>query len=138
MSRDLIELISEDQRKELLVEARKALSLAYSPYSEVKVGAALIGSSGRIYSGGNIGNTCSTLNCCAEQAAIIQAVLAKDYPLKALAIVQNSEQICPPCGRCLQLLAEFATEMVIITTSKVWLLSYMLPVPFKRTESRFS
>jgi cytidine deaminase len=128
------------QQSELLLAADAAFSLSYSPYSLTKIAAALRGFSGRIYSGGNIGNSCSALNCCAEQVAIIQAVIAKDYPFQAIAIVQNSNQACPPCGRCLQLLAEFSTDMTIISrhgeTPVVWRLSYLLPIPFRRTEGQ--
>lgn len=133
------DLLSYEEEQALLAEAKKALSLSYAPYSNVNVGAALLSRSGRTYIGANIGNSCSTLNCCAEQAAIIRAVLVKDYPFKAIAVVQSSEGACPPCGRCLQLLAEFSDEMVIIGLDREgpvrWRLSYLLPVPFRRSES---
>jgi cytidine deaminase len=121
---------------QLLRSAGEALEKSYSPYSDVRVGAALMGASGRIWIGANIGNSCSTLNCCAEQAAIVQAVLAKDYPFLAIATVQNSGKACSPCGRCLQLLAEFAPDMTVLTRDEEkvdhWPLSYLLPIPFRR------
>jgi cytidine deaminase len=106
--------IDGDERNALLRAAHEAAEQSYSPYSGVKVGAALRTASGRIWLGANIGNSCSTLNCCAEQVAIVQAVLAKDYPFTAIAVVQKMGPLCPPCGRCLQLLAEFSENMNIV------------------------
>ena len=122
----------------LLKLAEDAQRVAYSPYTTRAIGAALVGASGRVYIGANIGNNCSTLNCCAEQAAIIQAVLARDFPFKAIAVMQNTPTPCPPCGRCLQLLSEFVVDMPIFTRGGrelvSWSLAYLLPVPFKRDE----
>jgi homotetrameric cytidine deaminase len=129
--------IDENVKLSLVQAADAALDLAYSPYSDNKVGAALLCTSGKIWTGGNVGNACSTLNCCAEQTCSIQAVMAKDYPFVAIAIVQKSGRHCLPCGRCLQLLSEFASDMAIITREhgeiKVWPLSYLLPQPFIRS-----
>jgi cytidine deaminase len=123
-------------KEKLLVAAEGALELAYSPYSKGKVGAALLGASGRIYLGANIGNMCSTLNCCAEQAAIVQGALVRDFPFRAIAVVQNSSLACPPCGRCLQLLAEFSLDIPVITRSDGklidWRLNFLLPIRFRR------
>jgi len=120
----------------LLEKAAEAMRLAYSPYSGHRVGAALLTRDGTVYLGANIGNACSTLNCCAEQVALNQAVMSGKTAFVAIAVVQSSGQPCPPCGRCLQLLAEFADDMIIATrddgTLREWPLKYLLPVPFKR------
>jgi len=127
----------DDSQQTLLNAADESLGRSYSPYSDTRVGAALLSTSGRLWLGANIGNSCSTLNCCAEQVAIVQAVMAKDHPFLAIAIVQSSGKPCPPCGRCLQLLAEFSNDMAIITSDSgqpvQWSLSHLLPVPFRRT-----
>lgn len=120
----------------LLADAKKAMSLAHSPYSSNRVGAALLSSSGRVWLGANIGNSCSTLNCCAEQCCIIQAVMNGEKAFRAIAVVQQTSSECFPCGRCLQLLSEFATNLVVVTENDQGValrkLSELLPHPYKR------
>jgi len=132
----MAQIIDNAQKSALILRAEEALNLSYSPYSGIRVGAALLTQSGHVWSAGNIGNACSTLNCCAEQAAIIQAVVAKDTQFRAIAIVENSGRLCPPCGRCLQLLAEFSEEMAVLGKDqngiREWKLQYLLPNPFRR------
>jgi cytidine deaminase len=126
----------------LLREANRAMELAYSPYSMNKVGAALLTDSGKVFVGANIGNSCAALNCCAEQAAIVQAVLSGNVHFSAIAVVRSSGETCVPCGRCLQLLSEFADEMFVFSNQDdqvvEWNLTFLLPVPFRRDESRLT
>ena len=127
-----------EQKEYLITQAFKALDFAYSPYSGNKVGASIASHTGKIYQGANIGNACSPLNICAEQVAIGNALMNSDLDFMAIAIVQNSGEICFPCGRCLQLLSEFADDMLILSYDganiKEYRLKTLLPVPYRRKE----
>lgn len=131
--------MTDTYRANLIREAECSMQKSYSPYSNNKVGAALITETGQIYLGANIGNACSTLNCCAEQVAVSAAVMSEDMKFKAIAIVQSSGDSCLPCGRCLQLLSEFADDMIVLTKNAgaivEYQLKFLLPVPFRRSET---
>lgn len=130
--------MKEQDKENLIKESQNALAKSYSPYSNNKVGAALLAGIGRIYLGANIGNACSTLNCCAEQVALSSAVMNNDLEFVAIAVVQASGDPCLPCGRCLQLLSEFADDMLILFTNGTkiteYSLKYLLPLPCRRSE----
>lgn len=131
-------MLTINTKKMLLDKAREALNRSYVPYSGNRVGAAILTANNNIYVGANIGNSCSTLNCCAEQVAVNSAVMSSDHELVAIAICKAVQEPCFPCGRCLQILAEFADDMVILTESKDGMiensLKFLLPVPFRRTK----
>ena len=98
------------------IEARKN---AYTPYSHFTVGAALLGKSGRIYTGCNIENAAFTPTNCAERTAFFQAVSQGEREFSAIAIVggragEICAQICPPCGICRQVMREFCTDDFLI------------------------
>lgn len=92
--------------------AKNASQRAYSPYSGIKVGAAVSDESGRVFTGCNIENASYGLTLCAERVAIASAVAAGATHISALsvAICVDGEQVekFTPCGACLQFLAEFA------------------------------
>lgn len=100
----------------LKADAIQAARNAYSPYSRLKVGAALLSSNGNIYMGCNVENASFTIGACAERAAITAAVLAegKDFRLKSIAVVafnENGDSLpITPCGACRQALIEFGKE----------------------------
>ena len=97
--------------KELLLKAIEARSFAYAPYSDHKVGAALVGKSGKIYTGCNVENAAYTPTNCAERTAIFKAVSEGEREFTAIAIVggkgEEIADFCAPCGICRQVLAEF-------------------------------
>jgi homotetrameric cytidine deaminase len=128
--------ITKEQKKCLIKNAKKAMQFSYSSYSGNKVGVALLSQSGAIYTGANMGNSCSSLNVCAEQIAIGVAMMHSDLKLSALALVSSSGEHCVPCGRCLQLLSEFADDMIILSSIGSDLieykLKYLLPKPYRR------
>ena len=136
LRREAWQLIDNKLKRTLISQARYATKKAYSPYSNNKVGVALLTSKGNIYIGANIGNACSSLNCCAEQIAIAGAVMNKDMKFIAMALFQSPGGYCLPCGRCLQLMSEFASEMSILTAKgriiKEYELRRLLPFPYKR------
>ncbi|RDY25092.1 cytidine deaminase [Romboutsia weinsteinii] len=101
----------------LLVEkAFEAQSFAYVPYSGFKVGAAILGTNGKIYQGCNIENAAFTPTNCAERTAIFKAVSEGQKEFTAIAIVGNKGDLkegegdyCAPCGVCRQVIAEFCS-----------------------------
>lgn len=97
--------------KQLLELAAKAREKAYAPYSGFRVGAALLGKSGKIYTGCNVENAAYTPTNCAERTAVFKAVSEGEKEFAAIAIVggkgEEIADFCAPCGICRQVLAEF-------------------------------
>jgi len=98
----------------LLKLAASASLKSYSPYSNLKVGAAIQSTSGKYYSGCNIENVSYPLGSCAEQSAISAMILQGDTQIKSILIYANSPSQITPCGGCRQRIAEFATSKTII------------------------
>lgn len=92
--------------EELIVEAKKAREYAYAPYSNFKVGAALMTKSGKIYSGCNIENAAYGPTNCAERTAFFKAVSEGERDFAKIAIVGGKAN-CAPCGVCRQVMMEF-------------------------------
>ncbi len=100
--------------QKLIEAAGKARAGAYAPYSHFKVGAALITPDGQIFSGANVENASYGLTMCAERVAIFQAVAARCRDIAAIAVVTDREEPAPPCGACLQVLAEFGPDTKVV------------------------
>lgn len=102
----------KDINKELMKKAIEATKFSYVPYSEFRVGAALLTKDGTIYTGCNIENASYTPTNCAERTAIFKAVSEGVTEFSKIAIVGgpkgNLLDQCPPCGVCRQVIAEFA------------------------------
>lgn len=100
--------------KELVQAAIEATKMAYVPYSNFYVGAALLTKDGKIFTGCNIENASYTPSNCAERTAIFKAVSEGHKEFTKIAVVggpnRNLENYCPPCGVCRQVIAEFAEE----------------------------
>ncbi len=97
---------------EFLLSLAKAARLnAYAPYSHFAVGAAVLGRSGRVYTGCNVENLSFGLTICAERAALFSAVSAGEQEFTHIAIVADSSTPVSPCGACRQVLAEFGTGL---------------------------
>lgn len=119
--------------KDLMELAKKARENAYIPYSKFAVGAALLASSGKVYTGANIENASYGLTLCAERTAIVKAVSEGEREFSCIAIVADTSEPVLPCGACLQVMAEFHIDKLIlgnlITTREVKL-SELLPHNF--------
>ena len=106
--------INEDINEVLVKAAIDATKYAYVPYSNFKVGAAILAENGKIYTGCNIENASYSPTNCAERTAIFKAVSEGVIKFKKIAVVGgpngNLENYCPPCGVCRQVISEFADE----------------------------
>ena len=95
--------------KELMVAANEARKFAYTPYSNFKVGAALLTKSEKLYTGCNIENAAYTPTVCAERTAFFKAVSSGERDFCAIAVAGGKDgvEFCTPCGVCRQVMAEF-------------------------------
>ena len=94
--------------RELILAAAKARRRAVAPYSNFKVGAALLTKRGEIIAGANVESASYGLTCCAERVALFNALTGGKTNFVALAIVARVPGGPMPCGACRQLLAEYA------------------------------
>lgn len=97
---------------ELLEAAKQARGNAYTPYSNFRVGAALLTKDGRIFLGANVENSSYGATICAERSALAAAVSSGARSFAAIAIVgapggEKADAPCPPCGICRQVMSEF-------------------------------
>jgi cytidine deaminase len=98
----------------LVEAARKARSHAYSPYSKVRIGAAVLTADGSVFTGANIENSSYGLSCCAERTAIFKAVSEGRRRIVAMAVVGKSDHYTRPCGACRQVMVEFNPRMRVL------------------------
>jgi homotetrameric cytidine deaminase len=100
---------SNARLKTLLNEARKAAKRSYSPYSEFKVGAALLLKNGEVVTGTNVESISYGLTICAERSALVSAIsrFGPKMRIEAVAVSNLNDGASPPCGACLQMLSEF-------------------------------
>ncbi len=102
--------------QELIAQAIEARKRAYAPYSRYKVGAALLGKSGKVYMGCNVENASYSHTVCAERTAILKAVSEGELEFEAIAVVTRNGG--SPCGACRQVMVEFAPELTIYIGDK--------------------
>ena len=96
----------------LISEAKKAREQAYTPYSNFKVGAALVTKDGKIYHGCNIENAGYSATNCAERTAFFRAVYEGEREFSKIAVVgapagMEADLFTAPCGVCRQVMMEF-------------------------------
>lgn len=120
---------------ELIKLAQGACQNAYAPYSNFKVGAAILTINGKVFTGCNVENASYGLTICAERVAVTKAVSEGIKDFTKLAVYAETENLCTPCGACRQFLAEFNTHMSIIIGNhrgemKVIALTELLPFSF--------
>lgn len=122
-------------REALVTAARAAMEHSHSPYSRFRVGAALLGDDGKIYTGTNVENASYGLSICAERTAVFKAVSEGCRRFTACAVVTETDAPTPPCGACRQVLQEFAPGLEIHLAGRsgaveTRMLTELLPRPF--------
>lgn len=126
-------------KTELKKMAIAAMEFSYSPYSNKKIGASIVLSNGKSYSGCNIENASYGGTVCAERVAIWKAFSENksDIKITEVFVASNESEPWPPCGFCRQVLAEFATPETQVTlinlqnTEKTYKFKDLLPLAFK-------
>jgi cytidine deaminase len=118
----------------LISAARAAQAVAYAPYSNFRVGAALESQDGAVFSGCNIENASYGLTICAERAAVCAAVSAGVTRFRRAVVVSDVDPPAAPCGACRQVLAEFGLDLPIdgvgSRATVRWRLAELLPAAF--------
>ncbi|MCL2048437.1 MAG: cytidine deaminase [Defluviitaleaceae bacterium] len=108
--------------KLLAKSALEAMERSYSPYSNFRVGAALLTKDGKIYQGANIESAAYSPTNCAERTALFKAVSEGEREFAAIAVAGalrgGEPQYCYPCGVCRQMLNEFFTDDVAVVVVK--------------------
>jgi len=115
-----------------------AMERAYAPYSQFRVGAALVGGNGAVFVGCNVENAAYPAGVCAERAALAAAVASGVRQFELLVVATEADDPTPPCGMCRQALVEFAPTLAIVSYTRTgaeadWNLATLLPHPFTPT-----
>lgn len=135
------EAISDLTCRALIQAATEAMKHAYTPYSSFRVGAALLATNSKVYTGCNIENAAYGPSNCAERTAFFKAVSEGVRSFAAIAIVGGKDgvitELCPPCGVCRQVMAEFCKAdnfFIILARSPedywIYTLEELLPMGF--------
>ena len=121
--------------EELIQKATAVRLRGYAPYSKYLVGAALLTSDGKIFTGCNVENGVLGLSICAERVAITQAVAEGHRKFEQIVIAASP--LAPPCGSCRQFMIEFGDQIQVVSIdtstqeSKSWTSGELLPDYFK-------
>ncbi len=125
---------------DLVKIAFEAMEKAYSPYSHCKVGAALLTSEGKVYTGCNVENASYGATNCAERTAFFKAISEGEREFSKIAIVGGLEGVVTnmfmPCGVCRQVMDEFCDRDFEVLVAKdrenfeIFTLSQLLPLSF--------
>ena len=92
----------------LIAAAINAMPLAYAPYSQFQVGAAIEDENGHIHTGVNVENAAYPVGSCAEAGAIAAMIGAGGRKITRIAVAGRGGLLCTPCGGCRQRIREFA------------------------------
>ena len=106
--------MEKEMINQLIDTAIHQLKYSYTPYSNFKVGAALLAKNGQVYTGCNIENAVYPVGTCAERTAMSKAVSEGHTDFVRIVIAGRSSDYCYPCGMCRQFMKEFAPEMQVI------------------------
>jgi cytidine deaminase len=108
-------MITQEMKEKLLKEAVDASKYAHCPYSNFRVGAAVLTASGKIYKGGNIENVSYGATVCAERVAIWKAVSEGEDVFQAIAVIGPGSEEAYPCAQCRQVMVEFGLDWLVIS-----------------------
>jgi cytidine deaminase len=129
-------MIDANMKKNLLSAAVKAGQHSYSPYSNFRVGAAVLTKGGKVYGGTNIENVSYGGTVCAERVAVWKAVSEGEKEIEAIAVIGPASSEAYPCALCRQVMLEFGLDMLVISGDAQGnylgekTLSELVPFPF--------
>lgn len=120
---------------QLIDIATEVREMAYAPYSNFKVGAAVESESGDVYTGCNIESASYGLTVCAERVAIWKGISRGEKRFGRIAVVVDTEELTPPCGVCRQIIWEFCGDVPVILSNlhgktETVMMSELLPRAF--------
>jgi cytidine deaminase len=119
----------------LVAVAREARERAVAPFSNFKVGAALVAKGGRVYGGCNVENASYGLTVCAERVALLKALSEGERVFEMIVVVADTADPTPPCGACRQLLWEYCGDIPVVLANLQKVtgrhqMRDLLPLPF--------
>jgi cytidine deaminase len=129
--------VSAAMRERLFRAARKVMKNAYAPFSNFRVGAAILTSKDQVFVGCNVENSSYGMTNCAERTAIFSAIAkgGPDLEIQAVAVVNDQGVPCSPCGACRQVIYEFGPRAIIFYQGekgpKQSLITDLLPEGFR-------
>ena len=140
--------LTEELKADMIRQASQILHNSYAPYSHYNVAAAVLMSSGKIYTGVNVESSLLSCTICAERNAIFHAVASGEKKILAVAIVgglnaaekeTDFDEYCTPCGVCRQVLSEFCDKDLKVILGKpekitVTTLEELLPYSFGKAD----
>lgn len=133
----MMDVLPGDERTITMLRERAfaAMERAYAPYSNFKVGAALLGTDGSVTEGCNVENASYPASMCAERTAISAAVARGIRGFDALVVTTEADEPTPPCGICRQVLEEFSPHLIVMSFTRDgrearWTLDELLPKAF--------
>lgn len=100
--------------KELVAAATAVRENAYAPFSEFRVGSALLTDDGQIIAGSNVESASYGLTVCAERVAVWNAISQGKRKIVKIAVVADTESLTPPCGVCRQIIWEFGGDIPVV------------------------
>ncbi|MBK8813588.1 MAG: cytidine deaminase [Acidobacteria bacterium] len=123
------------EKEELIKRALDVRERAYAPFSNFKVGAAVVAGDGTIFTGCNVESASYGLTVCAERVAIWKAVSEGATHFTHIAVVADTEELTPPCGVCRQIIWEFCGDIPVTFSNlqgktETVLMSELLPRAF--------
>lgn len=130
--------MNEMMLQKMHAHAKQATANAYCHYSGLAVGACLLADDSKLYAGCNVENAVLGLTQCAEQNAVSTMISAGARKIQSILVVSSSEDICPPCVMCRQLLCEFGEPDMLIYLAneteilKTYSLAALLPQAFTK------
>lgn len=106
--------MAEPDVEALFAAAMRVQPLAYVPYSDFRVGAALLADNGVVYVGCNVENAAYPSGTCAEQGAISAMIAGGGRAITAILVLGNGDELVTPCGACRQRIREFAMPETVV------------------------
>jgi cytidine deaminase len=101
--------------RQLIDAAIAAADMAYAPYSNFRVGAALLAADGTLFTGCNVENAAYPATICAERTALVKAISEGRRDFAVIVVANRSGGY--PCGTCRQMLYEFSPNMQVIVSN---------------------